>query len=170
MKRENSATLTKTERFRKSGISGKAAFILATWFGIGLLPLAPGTFGTLGAMPLLLALEHCPLVCKIAFFFFFLAVAIWASGRTESLLETGDPSQVVIDEVAGFLAATIFVRVSWQDIAIAFFLFRAFDILKPFPVGFLDRRLHGGVGIVMDDIAAGCYTLVLLLFMRVFLA
>ncbi len=169
-KKENSAILTKRERFRESDISGKAAFVLATWFGTGLLPRAPGTFGTIGAVPLALALQHCPLAFRIPFFLVFLLVAIWASGRAESLLETDDPSQVVIDEVAGFLAATIFLQAPWQEVGIAFFVFRFFDIFKPFPVGFLDRKLQGGVGIVMDDIAAGCYTLVVLLFMHVFLA
>jgi phosphatidylglycerophosphatase A len=168
-KKDNSAILTKRERFRESDISGKAAFILATWFGTGLLPLAPGTFGTMGAVPLVLALQHCPLACRIPFFLLFLVVAVWTSGRAECLLETSDPSQVVIDEVAGFLAATTFFQVSWQDVGIAFFVFRFFDILKPFPVGLLDRRLHGGTGIVMDDIAAGCYTMIVLLFLQAFL-
>jgi phosphatidylglycerophosphatase A len=76
---------------------------------------------------------------------------------------------VVIDEVAGFLAATIFLQISWQDVGIAFFVFRFFDILKPFPAGLLDRRLHGGWGIVLDDIAAGFQTLLVLLLTHVFL-
>jgi len=162
--------LTIRERFRESDISGKAAFVLATWFGMGLFPFAPGTVGTLGAVPLALVLQHCPLMFTISFFLVFLVLAIWTSGSAESLLETSDPPQVVIDEVAGFLAATIFIHVSWWDIGIAFFVFRLFDIVKPFPVGFVDRRLHGGVGIVMDDVVAGCYTLVVLLLMHIFLA
>jgi len=166
--KENSVILTKRERFKESDITGKAAFVLATWFGIGLIPFASGTFGTLGAVPLALALQHCPLACRIPFFLFFLVVAVWTSGRAESLLKTSDPSQVVIDEVAGFLAATIFLQVSWQDVGIAFFVFRFFDILKPFPAGLLDRRLHGGWGIVLDDIAAGFQTLLVLLLTHVF--
>ena len=158
-KRAKSGTFKTREHFRESGASGKAVLILATWFGTGLLPFAPGTFGTLGAVPLVLALQHCPLAWRILFFLFFLAAAIWASGRAAFLLDTPDPPQVVIDEVAGFLAATILLRFSWQGLGAAFILFRVFDILKPFPVGLLDRRLKGGTGIVLDDIAAGCYAL-----------
>ena len=156
---ENGDSLATRERFRKSRTSDKAVFILATWFGTGLLPFAPGTFGTVGAVPLILVLQYCPLACRVLFSLFFLAAAIWVSGRAASFLDNPDPSQVVIDEVAGFLAATILLQGSWPDLVIAFLLFRVFDILKPFPVGFLDRRLTGGIGIVMDDIAAGCYTL-----------
>jgi len=164
-----SAILTKRTRSKKNDIVGKAAFVLATWFGIGLIPFASGTFGTMGAVPLVLALRHWPLAFKITFFLFFVALAVLVSGRAESLLETNDPSQVVIDEVAGFLAATIFIQVSWQDIGIAFFVFRFFDILKPFPAGFLDRRLHGGLGIVLDDVAAGFQTLLVLILIHAFL-
>jgi phosphatidylglycerophosphatase A len=158
-KRAKSDTFKTRERFTESDASGKTALILATWFGTGLLPFAPGTFGTLGAVPLVLALQHYPLACRIPFFLLFLATAIWASGRAASLLDTPDPSQVVIDEVAGFLAASVLLRFSWQGLGAAFILFRVFDILKPFPAGFLDRRLKGGIGIVLDDIAAGCYVL-----------
>jgi phosphatidylglycerophosphatase A len=158
-KREKPDTFKTRKRFTESGVSGKAALILATWFGTGLLPFAPGTFGTLGAVPLVLALQHYLLACRIPFFLLFLATAIWASGRAASLLDTPDPSQVVIDEVTGFLAATVLLRFSWQGLGAAFILFRVFDILKPFPVGFLDRKVKGGVGIVLDDVAAGCYAL-----------
>jgi phosphatidylglycerophosphatase A len=158
-KRENADSLATKERFRKGGASDKTAFILATWFGTGLLPSAPGTFGTLGAVPLIVVLQYCPLACRVLFSLFFLAAAIWVSGRAAFFLDNPDPPQVVIDEVAGFLTATILLHSSWLDLGIAFLLFRVFDIVKPFPVGFLDRRLTGGIGIVMDDIAAGCYTL-----------
>lgn len=159
----------KRNRFRECSAPGKAAYILATWFGMGFFPFAPGTVGTLGAIPLALALLHCPLPLRIPFFLVFLALAIWASGKVESLLSTRDPSRVVIDEVAGFLAATIFIHASWQDVGIAFFVFRFFDIVKPFPVGFLDREVKGGMGIVLDDVAAGGYTAATILLMHVFL-
>lgn len=155
----NSDKVNKKEIFEQSGISGRIALVLATWFGVGLVPVAPGTFGTLGALPLVLALSYCPLVFRIFLGLVFLATAIWASGQAESVLGRPDPPEIVVDEVAGFLVASLFLKASWQYVGLAFLLFRVFDILKPFPVGFLDRRLTGGLGIVVDDLAAGCYTL-----------
>jgi phosphatidylglycerophosphatase A len=154
------------KRFREIDTLGKAAVILATWFGMGYFPFAPGTVGTVGAIPLSLALLRCPFSFRVSFFLVFFVLAVWASGRTESLLGTRDPSQVVIDEVAGFLAATVFMQTSWQEVGIAFFLFRFFDIVKPFPAGILDRKLRGGMGIVLDDVAAGGYTLGVILLMH----
>ncbi len=149
--------LTKKELFNRSGFSGKTALFLATWFGTGLLPFAPGTFGTLGGLPLAVALLYFPAPFRAAFLLVFLLVAVWASGRSQSILGRSDPPEVVIDEVAGFLVATWLLRPDWANLAGAFLLFRLFDILKPFPVGFIDRRLKGGLGIVLDDIAAGGY-------------
>jgi len=157
MSGRNSDNLSRNERFARTGFSGKTALFLATWCGIGLLPFAPGTFGTLGAMPLAVGLLYLPVTFRAAFLLIFLVVAVWASGRSESLLGRADPPEVVIDEVAGFLVATWLLSPSWANLAGAFLLFRLFDILKPFPVGFLDRRLKGGAGIVLDDIAAGGY-------------
>lgn len=165
----NSDRVNKKELFDQSGISGKVALILATWFGAGLVPFAPGTFGTLGALPLALALSYCPLTFRILLVFVFLATAIWASGRAESLLGKPDSPEIVVDEVTGFLVASFLLKASWLDVGLAFVLFRVFDILKPFPVGLLDRRLRGGLGIVMDDLAAGCYTLGAVEIIRCFL-
>jgi len=157
MSGHDSDNLSKRELFNRSGFSGKTALFLATWCGTGLLPFAPGTFGTLGALPLAVALLYCPVPFRAVFLLIFMAVAVWASGRSQSLLGRADPPEVVIDEVAGFLVATWLLRPTWANLAGAFLFFRLFDILKPFPVGFLDRRLKGGIGIVLDDIAAGGY-------------
>ena len=157
------------KRFREIDTFGKAAVILATWFGMGYFPIASGTVGTVGAIPLSLALLRCPFSFRVSFFLVFFSLAVWASGRTESFLGRRDPSQVVIDEVVGFLTATIFMQTSWQELGIAFFLFRFFDIVKPFPAGILDRKLRGGIGIVLDDVAAGGYTLGVILLMHLLL-
>ena len=157
MSGRDSDNLSPREVFHRSGISDKTALFLATWCGMGLIPFAPGTFGTLGALPFAVALSYFPVPFRAAFLLIFLVIAVWASGRAQSLLGKSDPPEVVIDEVGGFLVATWLFRPSWANLAGAFLLFRFFDILKPFPVGFLDRKLRGGLGIVLDDIAAGGY-------------
>ncbi len=83
-------------------------------------------------------------------------VAIWASDRTSKLLGKDDPEEVVIDEVAGLLLTTFLLPASWSAICLGFILFRAFDIIKPFPAG-QSEKLPGGLGIVMDDLVAGVY-------------
>ena len=83
-------------------------------------------------------------------------VALWASGLTRDLLGKTDPPEVVIDEVAGFLLTMLLLPVSWQALVLGFFLFRFFDILKPFPIKRVER-LGGALGIVADDLVAGMY-------------
>ena len=142
--------------FAQAGISGKAGLVLATWSGLGLLPIS-GTFGTLGAIPLVIWMRGLGILPKILLVIGGIALAIWASQRARDLIGKEDPSQVVIDEVAGFLTAMAFLPCQWTDIGIGFVLFRLFDIWKPFPARQMES-LPGGVGIVMDDVMAGLYT------------
>jgi len=132
--------------------------LLATWFGVGLAPTAPGTFGSAAALPLgyaiaLLAGAPGLLAASLA----ILALGVWAASAYGHATGISDPKEVVIDEVAGqllVLAATPFTPLGWLA---AFLLFRLFDILKPWPCSYLDRNLHGGVGVMADDMAAGAY-------------
>lgn len=156
MTRTQSDNLPIGERFRASDLSGKIALVLATWFGSGLIPFASGTFGTLAAIPVILVLDNLQIGCRALFLIVVVGVAVWSSGLTQDLLKTEDPSEVVIDEVAGFLLATLFLPLSWLALGLVFFLFRFFDILKPYPINRLER-LKGGFGIVMDDLLAGVY-------------
>ncbi len=142
--------------FRKSGFSGKTALVLSTWFGSGCLPIAPGSFGTLAAVPLILVLNNFGIWYSAFTLLIVVGIAVWSAGLTEDLLEKKDPSEIVIDEVAGFLLATALLPFSWLSLGLVFFLFRFFDILKPYPIKHLER-LRGGIGIVMDDILAGLY-------------
>jgi phosphatidylglycerophosphatase A len=142
--------------FRKSGCSGKTALVLSTWFGSGCLPIAPGTFGTLAAVPLILVLNNFGIWYSAFTLLIVIGIAVWSAGLTEDLLEKKDPSEIVIDEVAGFLLATALLPFSWLSLGLVFFLFRFFDILKPYPIKHLEK-LRGGIGIVMDDILAGLY-------------
>ena len=87
------------------------------------------------------------------------AIGIWASGETEKALDGKDPGEVVIDEVAGYLVTMLMVPVNLWTLAGAFVVFRLFDILKPWPIGWLDKKVHGGLGIMLDDLLAGLYGL-----------
>jgi phosphatidylglycerophosphatase A len=85
------------------------------------------------------------------------AVACWAAGQADHLLAEQDSSKIVIDEVVGYLAATLFLEPTWATVWIAFLIFRVFDVIKPFPANYADRELHGGLGVVLDDVISGLY-------------
>lgn len=142
--------------FKQTGFSGKIALILGTWFGSGLAPVAPGTFGTLAAAPLVALSAILSPLASALFLIIMTLVAIWASQVVQNLLERVDPSEVVIDEVAGFLLTMLFIPLSWGTFAVGFVLFRILDIWKPWPAKAAER-LHGGLGIVLDDLVAGLY-------------
>jgi phosphatidylglycerophosphatase A len=145
------------ESFRRAGLSGKVALIFSTWFGAGLIPGAPGTFGSLGAIPLVIVFYCLGALYMNLFLIVIIPFALWASEISRRLLERDDPSEVVIDEVAGLFMALFLLPLSWLSITAGFLLFRIFDIFKPFPIGMIDRRVKGGTGIVLDDILAGIY-------------
>ena len=127
----------------------------------GRAPIAPGTAGTLvGILLYLLARDLGGLwygaVCAAV-----IGIGTWAAGKAERMFGAKDHSTIVIDEIAGFLVAMLLVPGTWQYITAAFFLFRAFDIVKPFPLRWLEH-LPGGLGVMLDDIGAGIYTNVVL--------
>ncbi len=146
--------------FRKAleqtDIPGKVALCLSTWFGLGLMPKAPGTFGTLGAVPLLLGLHGLGTISTALGTGVLIVIAIWSSGLTQRILGRHDPSEVVIDEVAGLLLTFFLVPLSWLGLILGFILFRLFDILKPYPIKRLEK-ISGGTGIVLDDLLAGLF-------------
>ena len=130
---------------------------LATGAFVGYLPVAPGTFGTLAAIPLYLVLSGLnPLACALIVAA-VAAAAVPLAGSAERQAGVKDPGIVVIDEVAGFLVAMLGVAPGWTMLVAGFLLFRAFDILKP-PPARSSQALPGGLGIVADDIIAGIYT------------
>jgi phosphatidylglycerophosphatase A len=144
------------ESFYKAPFRDKLALSLSCWFGFGLLPMAPGTFGTLGAIPLVLWLSHTKVLANAVFLTIFIAIAIWASERSAKLLNRSDPSEVVIDEAAGFLLTFFLLSWSWLIFILGFVLFRFFDIVKPYPIKKCET-IGGGLGIVLDDLMAGLY-------------
>jgi len=135
---------------------------IATGAYSGYLPKAPGTWGSLVGVALWFALRFLSLPIYFALLggLFFLGVI--AAGAAEKIVDRPDPGLVVIDEIVGQLIALAAVPLSLPWVICAFVFFRFFDILKPFPVGWLDEHIHGGLGIMLDDVLAGCYALLLL--------
>ena len=134
------------------------AHFIALGFGSGLAPKAPGTFGTLVGLVLFLVLEQfiAPWhVAVLAIPLFF--VGIWASAVTGRDLGVADHGAIVIDEIVAFLPLAVFANKSPLMLALAFGLFRLFDIWKPFPIRQVERRVKGGFGVMIDDILAALY-------------
>lgn len=131
------------------------AWTLATWFGCGRVPKAPGTAGALGAIPLYLAAARGGRGGVAVAAVVVTAAGVWAASVVARELGKKDPQNVVVDEVAGMLVTMLPMReVSWRAVAIGFLLFRLFDVVKPWPVKRFEK-LPGGWGIVLDDVVAG---------------
>jgi phosphatidylglycerophosphatase A len=128
---------------------------LATGFWIGHLPRAPGTFGTLLAVPVVALLQLLHPLNYIFALIVILLLSIAVCEVHEMLTGRHDCQRVVIDEVVGYIIAMTWLPATWQSFAAAFVLFRFFDILKPFPIRQIDQRVRGGLGTVLDDVAAG---------------
>jgi len=144
------------ESFRKAALPAKFALILSSCFGLGLIPVAQGTFATLATIPLAVALALLGPVAAAYVLFFFILLAMWASDRSAGALGKEDPAEVVIDEAAGLLLTLFLLPATAFNLCLGFVLFRLFDILKPYPIRRLER-MGGGAGIVLDDLLAGVY-------------
>jgi len=138
--------------------------LIATGFYSGYLPKAPGTWGSLVGLLLFFLLHNLSLPVYLAVVAGLFVVGFFTAGGAEKILDKRDPGAVVIDEIVGMLITMIAVPVTPWTMALGFFLFRVFDIAKPFPVNFFDQRFHGGLGIMLDDVVAGIYSLILLHF------
>ena len=137
------------------------AHFIALGFGAGLSPFAPGTFGTLVAIPIALLLRaQAGDAAFVATTVVTFAVGVWASAVTGRALGVPDHGSIVIDEVAAFLLVLFFAGTTPLRIAIAFALFRFFDIVKPPPIRQLDAALKNGVGVMLDDVVAALFALV----------
>lgn len=144
----------------------RIAWTLATWFGCGLVPRAPGTMGALGAIPLVLLAAQGGRLVVLAAAALITAVGVWAASVVARELGKKDPQVVVIDEVAGMLVTmTPVPGVSWPALAVGFVVFRVLDIAKPWPIRRIEG-LPGGWGIVLDDVAAGAIGAGLLALLR----
>jgi phosphatidylglycerophosphatase A len=140
----------------------KLAHFLAFGFGAGKAPVAPGTFGTLVAIPLYLLLMHLPWPLYAAIVLGMFALGVWLCQVTERDLGVHDHPGIVWDEIVGYLITMFMAPAGWVWIAAGFVLFRLFDIWKPFPIRQLERRIRGGFGNMLDDALAGFYALAVL--------
>ncbi len=135
---------------------------VACGFGLGAIPIAPGTFGTLGGVVLYLILSRLPLWVYIMVAVVLLIFGFLICGITNRDFGTDDHPAAVWDEIVGFLFVMIAVPKTWYFILIGFVLFRLFDIWKPWPIRWVDRHIHGGIGVMLDDVVAALFSLVIL--------
>lgn len=127
----------------------------ALGFGSGLARVMPGTFGSIAALPLVYIVTFLPFTFAVTVAVISTLVGIWLCGKTADDMGVHDHSSIVWDEVAGMLVTFLGVALTWQTALVGFLLFRLFDILKPWPISYLDKNLEGGLGIMLDDIVAG---------------
>jgi phosphatidylglycerophosphatase A len=132
-----------------------SALAVATCFGIGYIPVAPGTFGSVAGLLLWIALPDTPAANAVAILL-LLTAGVWSGSIVERYFHSTDPGPVVIDEVMGMLVTLFLNPVGWAGAVAAFVLFRVFDIIKPYPANRLER-LHGGFGVMADDFMAAVY-------------
>ena len=146
------------------------AHLIAFGFGAGLMPKAPGTWGTLVAIPFYLVALHlggtlAVLACSLVLF----GVGIWTASITGRALGVADHGGIVIDEIAAFVLVLAFTPAGLPWLVLAFVLFRIFDIFKPWPISYVDRTLKGGFGVMFDDFLAAIGAIAILLLLRTFL-
>ena len=130
---------------------------LAFGFGSGLSPKAPGTMGTLAAIPLYLLLAKLPLMGYALVVLVSFIVGCWLCGEAAKRLGVHDFGGIVWDEFVGYWITMFAAPAGWLWVAVGFVLFRVFDIWKPWPIRIADQQVHGGLGIMLDDVLAGIY-------------
>ncbi|ATC99267.1 MAG: phosphatidylglycerophosphatase A [Pseudoalteromonas spongiae] len=140
----------------------KFTHFCALGFGLGLAPKAPGTFGTLAAIPFIFLTMMAPLWLQLVVAIAICAIGIWFCDVASRDAGVHDHPAIVWDEVAGFYITMIGAAISWQTLLVGFILFRFFDIVKPWPITLLDKHVKGGFGIMVDDILAGIFSLICL--------
>jgi phosphatidylglycerophosphatase A len=140
-------------RFRE-----KLVMFVATGGYAGNIPIAPGTFGSIVAIPLCYAFSKINLPLAMIGMLLLIALAIWTAQIAETIIGKTDPGAIVIDEIAGMVVTLSGVPFHLTSVVCGFIIFRALDIAKPFPIRQLERRLPGGYGVVLDDVAAGIYS------------
>ncbi|WP_395341008.1 phosphatidylglycerophosphatase A [Ningiella sp. W23] len=124
-------------------------------FGSGLVPIMPGTFGSLAALPILILMAYLPLSYFLMVTVISAVVGIRFCQKTSDSLKLHDHGSIVWDEIVGMMVVFIAIPITTVNLLIGFLLFRFFDILKPWPIRLFDKKVHGGLGIMLDDIVAG---------------
>jgi len=142
---------------------------LGLGFGSGLVPVAPGTAGTVAAIPVYLLLQSLATTYYVAVVLLLALAGIVICGQTANRLGVHDHPGIVWDEIVGYLVTMTFAPPGWWWIALGFVLFRLFDIFKPWPIRWCDGQVGGGLGIMLDDLLAGVFAALLLQLLVMFL-
>ena len=137
-------------------------------FGSGLSPKAPGTVGTVAAIPIWFMLAEQPFIFQSTVLVMAFFIGIYFCGKTGQGLGVQDHGAIVWDEFVGFWLTMMFAPPGFVWVLLGFILFRLFDIWKPWPISYLDRHIHGGLGVMLDDVVAGLFAGLLLYFFSVF--
>ena len=135
---------------------------LALGFGSGLSPKAPGTMGTLAAVPLVILCANLSLNTFIAITVLISLIGIWICDKASKDAGVHDHGAIVWDEIAGYFITMIAIPITWQTLLVGFIIFRIFDIIKPWPISIADKKVGGGFGIMLDDIIASILALTLM--------
>lgn len=166
-KSEEPVTENPAQSARKLVMTTPSAF-LAFGFGSGLSPKAPGTMGTVVAVPFAFLLKNLTIMEYWSALTLLFLLGILLCGHTSRKLGVHDHGGIVWDEMVGYWLAIAFVPLQWQWLLAAFGLFRFFDIVKPWPIRQLDRKISGGFGIMIDDVFAAIYTMAILAIVSLF--
>ena len=137
---------------------------LSLGFGSGLSPFAPGTIGSMLAIPIALFMNQTFIGYRLILLGFLIVLGIYLCGRSACLFKNHDHSSIVFDEIVGMLVPLFFIPFTFLNVLVCFCFFRFFDILKPWPISYFDRSFKGGFGIMIDDLIAGLLTLLLFFF------
>ena len=144
-------------------------YFIAFGLGSGAMPFAPGTFGTLMAIPFYLLLRELALPFYLIFVLVFIAATSWLSDRISRDIHVHDHPGMCIDEFAGFFVTMIAAPSGWHWILIGFLLFRLFDIWKPWPISWIDKHMTSGFGMILDDVVAGLFAMIIIQLLAVML-
>ncbi len=136
----------------------KSVLYIATGSFVGYIPFAPGTFGTALGLFFCYLLSLIDLSVSFFLVLLFILFSIWIAHRAEKILKKKDAGCIVIDEIAGIMVALLGLQFHLWSVLAGFIIFRFFDIIKPFPIRTIEKRFSGGVGIVVDDVAAGLFS------------
>ena len=139
---------------------------LSTGAFCGYVPVMPGTAGSIAGIGIYFLFSSCASWAYLLLTAIFVCSAIWVSGKAALIFKNNDPPAVVIDEIAGFLVTMITFSPDWKYIIPGFILFRIMDIVKPYPANWINDNVHGGPGIVLDDVVAGVYANLVLQIVR----
>jgi phosphatidylglycerophosphatase A len=146
----------------KSDVWQNPLVFIASGFGLGLMPITPGSFATLGGLIIYLCIAHWAWWAYLVVFFAVSWIAVYLSDRLSRAYHLHDPTVVCLDEFSGMLITLFLVPPTWPFILAGFVLFRLFDIWKPWIIGIVDKNMDSGFGMVLDDILAGIFAWIFL--------